>query len=139
MAGLTIAVGRCSFCGAAASRTSPLVANSTRSARICRACTAAFTRAPRKRVKADHRELRRGADLQTHFDLGIAYREMGLFPEATCEFDIAAASPRLAAEAHCLKGICHRAAGMPQAALSSFLEGIASPKATNRQKARCSY
>src|SRR5256885_13021583 len=119
MAGLTIALGRCSFCGAAASRTSPLVANSTRSARICRACTAAFTRAPRKRVKAEHRELRRGveqsvSDLQTHFDLGIAYREMGLFPEATYEFDIAAASPRLAAEAHCLKGICHRAAGMPQ-------------------------
>src|SRR4051812_33662489 len=38
MAGLTISLGRCGFCDAIASRTSPVVGASGRPARVCKAC-----------------------------------------------------------------------------------------------------
>jgi tetratricopeptide (TPR) repeat protein len=45
-------------------------------------------------------------DTETHFNLGIAYKEMGLYDEAMNEFRIAAADPLRAVDCVILQGIC---------------------------------
>src|SRR3954454_12721612 len=101
MAGLTITLGRCSFCRAPASRTLRLVGGPAGPARGCRSCVNAFcapiAAEPVEQVSiTDVRaKFRKGVeqvvgreDLQTHFDLGIAYAQMGLLDEAISEFDL---------------------------------------------------
>ncbi len=63
---------------------------------------------------------------ESHFDLGIAYREMGLFDEAIQELELAIEAREAICSARMLIGLCHRDAGNPQAALASFAEGLAS-------------
>jgi tetratricopeptide (TPR) repeat protein len=46
-------------------------------------------------------------DFQTHYDLGIAYKEMGLTDAALDEFRIATGAPALYREACTMLGICH--------------------------------
>ena len=50
-------------------------------------------------------------DTETHFNLGIAYKEMGLFDEAISEFQIAATDPQRKIDCLTLEGICHRDKG----------------------------
>ena len=47
-------------------------------------------------------------DFRTHYDLGIAYKEMGLVAEAIDEFGIALGSPDLARDASTMLAMCHR-------------------------------
>ncbi|ANM28928.1 hypothetical protein ABI59_03870 [Acidobacteria bacterium Mor1] len=47
-------------------------------------------------------------DHRTHYDLGIAYKEMGLINEAIDEFQIAVNSPDLLREACSMLALCHR-------------------------------
>ncbi len=47
-------------------------------------------------------------DFRTHYDLGIAYKEMGLVDEAIQEFEHAAQSPGLRREACVMIAVCHR-------------------------------
>lgn len=48
------------------------------------------------------------ADHQTHYDLGIAYREMGLLEDAMEEFRKASESPILRRQASSMLGLCYR-------------------------------
>jgi tetratricopeptide (TPR) repeat protein len=50
-------------------------------------------------------------DAESHFDLGIAYKEMGLFDDAIAEFQAAAFNPRRKIDCMTLEGICHRDKG----------------------------
>jgi pilus assembly protein FimV len=71
----------------------------------------------------------RPEDVETHYELGIAYKEMGLTDEAIGEFDIAlrgaAGKPK---EADCLAmiGICHSANGAFLEAVGFFERALAS-------------
>jgi tetratricopeptide (TPR) repeat protein len=47
-------------------------------------------------------------DFQTHYDLGIAYKEMGLMDEAIGEFHVAVKSSEMNREASIMLAICHR-------------------------------
>lgn len=47
-------------------------------------------------------------DYRTHYDLGIAYKEMGLTDEAISEFQVAIQSPELFREACSMLALCHR-------------------------------
>lgn len=50
-------------------------------------------------------------DTETHYNLGIAYKEMGLYDDAVSEFRIAAGDPQRRTDCLTLQGICFRDKG----------------------------
>jgi len=52
-------------------------------------------------------ELDRG-DAESHYSLGLAYKEMGLYEEAINEFEVASNSPARRIDSLLLQGLCHR-------------------------------
>jgi Flp pilus assembly protein TadD len=64
-------------------------------------------------------------DTETHFNLGIAYKEMGLFDEAISEFQIAAIAPQRKIDCLTLEGICHRDKGDFPSAEEIFINTLA--------------
>lgn len=69
-------------------------------------------------------------DYQTHYDLGIAYKEMGLFADAIREFEQATQSGEKAIGALTMMGICALSMGDQAQALSHFLRGLNSESVT---------
>ncbi len=69
----------------------------------------------------------REEDYDTHFNLGIAYREMGLLDEAIREFQLAAKSPELGVEATSMIGACYLEHGLPEQAAEWYARAIALP------------
>jgi tetratricopeptide (TPR) repeat protein len=76
-------------------------------------------------------ELQRGVreqvdtkDYETHYNLGIAYKEMDLFDEAIQEFRLAGADARRALECAELLGQCFLAKGQPDAAAAELRAGL---------------
>ena len=63
-------------------------------------------------------------DYDTHFNLGIAYREMGLVDEAIGEFQLAAKSPRYLVDCCALLGACFLEKGYPNLAIKWFERGL---------------
>jgi tetratricopeptide (TPR) repeat protein len=80
------------------------------------------------------REFRKGVeqqlsaeDYETHYNLGIAYKEMGLLDEAIGEFQLASKAPALTVECCSLLGLCFLEKGMPQLAIKWYGKGLATP------------
>lgn len=80
------------------------------------------------------REFRKGVeqqlsaeDYETHYNLGIAYKEMGLLDEAIGEFQLASKAPVLTVECCSLLGLCFLEKGMPQLAIKWYAKGLAAP------------
>lgn len=80
------------------------------------------------------REFRKGVeqqlsaeDYETHYNLGIAYKEMGLLDEAIGEFQLASKAPALTIECCSLLGLCFLEKGMPQLAIKWYGKGLATP------------
>lgn len=63
-------------------------------------------------------------DSETHFDLGIAYKEMGLFDEAMEEFKKAMGHPRRFIDALTLTGVCLISKEEFEAAAELFKQGL---------------
>lgn len=63
-------------------------------------------------------------DTETHYNLGIAYKEMGLYDDAIEEFLIAAADPLRKADCLTLQGICFQEKGDLTKAEEVFLSGL---------------
>jgi tetratricopeptide (TPR) repeat protein len=66
-------------------------------------------------------------DYETHYNLGIAYKEMGLVDEAIGEFQYAARDPARGVECCEILGTCFREKGMPQLALKWYQKGLDMP------------
>lgn len=66
-------------------------------------------------------------DHQTHYDLGIAYREMGLLDEAVGEFQIAAKSPDLLVDCCSMLGLSFLEKGLPELAVKWYRRGLEAP------------
>ena len=65
------------------------------------------------------------ADTESHFNLGIAYKEMGLFDDAIAEFEKASKDPSRAIDCVMLTGQCQSEAGATEQALETFKQGLA--------------
>ncbi|MEO8839956.1 MAG: tetratricopeptide repeat protein [Kofleriaceae bacterium] len=63
-------------------------------------------------------------DADTHYDLGLAYKEMGLFDEAAKAFDKAMRAPGREAQCRVMLGMCQREQGNPQEAIHQFKQGL---------------
>lgn len=66
-------------------------------------------------------------DYETHYNLGIAYKEMSLVDEAIGEFQRAAKSPQHAVECCSMLGLCFLEKGLPQLAIKWYRKGLESP------------
>ena len=78
------------------------------------------------------RELQKGVreqldekDYETHYNLGIAYKEMELYDEAIQEFRLTAHEPKRALECADLVGLCYLAKGQPEQAIQDLQTGLA--------------
>jgi tetratricopeptide (TPR) repeat protein len=74
------------------------------------------------------------SDHEAHFDLGIAYREMGLFEDAKGEFRTAMASPDREIECRHMLGLCSFEQEQFEEAIGEFEQIAASPSANEEQK-----
>jgi len=69
-------------------------------------------------------------DSDTHFDLGIAYKEMGLYPDARREFQVAMSDPRRRCLCWTMIGLIYMEEGQPRDAIEAFQSGLESPEKT---------
>jgi tetratricopeptide (TPR) repeat protein len=63
-------------------------------------------------------------DYDTHYNLGIAYKEMGLIDEAIGEFQLASKDPKRSVECASMLGLCFLEKGMPQLAIKCYRKGL---------------
>jgi hypothetical protein len=86
------------------------------------------------------REFKRGVkrvigtgDYRTHYDLGIAYREMGLLDDASGEFAEAANAPDLRLSSLHLLGLCALESKRPNDAVAHFGQALSLPEVPDEQ------
>jgi tetratricopeptide (TPR) repeat protein len=72
-------------------------------------------------------------DYDTHYNLGIAYKEMGLIDEAIGEFQLASKDPKRAVECSSMLGLCFLEKGMPQLAIKWYRKGLEIPEITEEE------
>jgi tetratricopeptide (TPR) repeat protein len=72
-------------------------------------------------------------DYETRYNLGIAYKEMGLVDEAIAEFQLAAKDEARLLECASMLGICFVEKGMPKLAVKWFEKGLAAPGRTEEE------
>ncbi len=73
-------------------------------------------------------------DHEAHYDLGIAYREMGLLGDAASEFRAAMGSPARRLDCLHMLGLCTLEQGTPAVAVQHFEEALAAPGSTPEQQ-----
>lgn len=73
-------------------------------------------------------------DADTHFDLGLAYKEMGLYAEAIKSFEKVLDVQRRAVEANLMIGLCHREQGAFAEAVQQFKNGLYVESITEAEK-----
>jgi tetratricopeptide (TPR) repeat protein len=79
------------------------------------------------------------SDASTHYDLGLAYKEMGLVSDAIAEFELAARDPNRACACHSNVGMIYREQGNVDAAIQAFDRGLAAPVKTPEQEVALTY
>ena len=67
-------------------------------------------------------------DYDTHYNLGIAYKEMGLIDEAIGEFQLASKDSKRSVECASMLGLCFLEKGMPQLAIKWYRKGLEMPE-----------
>jgi tetratricopeptide (TPR) repeat protein len=72
-------------------------------------------------------------DYETHYNLGIAYREMGLTDEAIGEFQLASKAPGYLVDCCSLLGACFLEKGFPDLAIKWFERGLEAPQVTENE------
>ena len=79
------------------------------------------------------------SDAATHYDLGVAYKEMGLFTDALAEFELASRDP--GRECVCLSmiGMIYIQVGEIDAAIDAFMRGLQVRNKTREQEYALTY
>jgi pilus assembly protein FimV len=78
-------------------------------------------------------------DFETHYNLGIAYKEMSLTDEAISEFQRAAKSPQYAVESCSMLGLCFLEKGLPQLAIKWYRKGLEAPNIREEDRLGLQY
>jgi tetratricopeptide (TPR) repeat protein len=78
-------------------------------------------------------------DGQSHYDLGVAYKEMGLVDDALREFETASRDSKRTCVCQSMIGMIHLEKGNLNEAIDSFMRGLQSPDRTKDQEAALSY
>lgn len=78
-------------------------------------------------------------DTQSHYDLGVAYKEMALLDDAIREFGMAARDPKIACVCHSMIGMIQIERGNLNEAIDAFLHGLQVTERTKDQEAALSY
>jgi tetratricopeptide (TPR) repeat protein len=73
-------------------------------------------------------------DTDTHFDLGIAYKEMGLLDDAIHEFDLSKGNPQRECIAYTMMGLCYVEKGDISEAISHFKKGLYADQKSDREE-----
>ncbi len=73
-------------------------------------------------------------DCDTHYDLGIAYKEMALLDDAIAEFKIATMNPARQCIGETMIGLCYMEKGDVAAALEHFKEGLQAQQRSEREE-----
>ncbi|HMA96743.1 MAG TPA: tetratricopeptide repeat protein [Polyangiaceae bacterium] len=78
-------------------------------------------------------------DSATHYDLGVAYKEMGLTGDAFKEFGIAARDPARECMCHAMMGLIHLEQNDVDLAIEAYMRGLAAKQKTNEQELSLYY
>ncbi len=78
-------------------------------------------------------------DADTHFNLGIAYREMGLLPEAIREFQVASRDTAYFVESCSNIGVCYQEQGMWTEAAEWYQKALVAPDITPEARVGLRY
>ncbi len=78
-------------------------------------------------------------DVESHYNLGIAYKEMGLFEDAVAEFDYAMRHPSRKIDCLTLKGMCQVDLGRFDAAEATFKAGLGDRKLSSDERMSLLY
>ncbi len=73
-------------------------------------------------------------DCDTHYDLGIAYKEMGLYDDAVAEFKIATMNPARRCIGETMIGLCYEEKGDYPAAVEHFKLGLQASQRTEQEE-----
>lgn len=78
-------------------------------------------------------------DTETHYNLGIAFKEMGLYDDAITEFQAAALDPKRKVDCIISQGICCRDKGDYSRAEDIFTKGLSLPGLVSEESASIKY
>jgi tetratricopeptide (TPR) repeat protein len=78
-------------------------------------------------------------DSATHYDLGLAYREMDLVQDAIDEFLLAARDPKRECVCQHMIGMIHRSQGNVNGAIDAFIKGLHAEHKTSEQEVSLYY
>jgi tetratricopeptide (TPR) repeat protein len=78
-------------------------------------------------------------DASTHYDLGVAYKEMGLYADAISEFELASRDPNRECVCQSMIGTIHLQSGDVDTAIDSFLRGLHATVKTRDQELALTY
>ena len=78
-------------------------------------------------------------DAATHYDLGVAYKEMGLVADAIAEFELASRDPTRECVCRSMIGMINMEQGNVEGAIDAFLLGLAAGQKTPEQEAALTY
>lgn len=79
------------------------------------------------------------SDAATHYDLGLAYKEMGLHIDAISEFEIASKDPARMCNCYAMIGMTYKSLGDTQKAKEAFLMALSAEQKTADQEKAVEY
>jgi len=78
-------------------------------------------------------------DSATHYDLGVAYKEMGLIPDALHEFELAARDPQRECNCFAMIGLVYLEQGQLDRAVESYVRALSAADKTVEQEMNVYY
>ncbi|WP_437851913.1 tetratricopeptide repeat protein [Sorangium sp. So ce363] len=79
------------------------------------------------------------SDASTHYDLGVAYKEMGLYADAIGEFELAARDPGRECVCQSMIGVTHLQMGDIEAGIDALIRGLHASHKTVEQELALTY
>jgi tetratricopeptide (TPR) repeat protein len=78
-------------------------------------------------------------DSESHYSLGLAYKEMSLFEDAIAEFSVASRSPERKIDCFILQALCFKESGKVAAAIKLLSQTLEEPDLTENQLVSIKY